>query len=150
VHEKYLENDSNGYGRRNPEQIEYLVVLIHRLCNITKVVGEALETTTVCRDGHITLAEGVELGLDVHGTSGSVVMEETLNGSPDVEGSFFRLHHHVLQLTGTGGVEPISDGGVIHCPLRRAMMTGSACDNMMMQSKLCKYGVQKVMPLQVV
>jgi hypothetical protein len=105
-------------GDRPRSRLSTWLSFVHRLPNITKVVGKALEAAAVRCDGHITLAEGMELGLDVHRTSGSVVTKETLDGDPDVEGSFFRLHHHVLQLVGTGGVESISNGGVIHCPLQ--------------------------------
>jgi hypothetical protein len=68
-----------------------MVVVVHRLPNNTKVVDEAHETVAVHHDGHITLAEGVKLGLDVHDTSGSVVVEKRSSMAVQTSKAFFQV-----------------------------------------------------------
>lgn len=78
--------------------------VIDRLTHVGHGGGELLKTATILVHDHVPQHRCAEVGVDVYGTTGNVVVEDP-HPLPEVEGSALRRLDHIVQLVGYDGAK---------------------------------------------
>lgn len=129
--------------------------LTHMLIAVYKRIGELLQSLAVRMCRKLTLAEAMELGLQIHGVAGLVAGEEITEINLDDArhrrsvGLTFQLHAHVEEILRDGGVDPAADSQILTRPIGIITMGGVVID-VREKTEAAKHNQEESAPLGIV
>jgi hypothetical protein len=99
------------------KQLQDELAVLDGIVDVREGVSEGLDLAAVDADGHVALAERMELAPQMHAPAGLVGCEEVEHRLPRLVGGAVRLHDELLEVVGDRGNEPQRDGGVRVAPV---------------------------------
>lgn len=121
-----------------------------RFVDVSKSVGEGLQSATISADGHVALDGGAEFLTDVDRTSRLVVVEESVQFCPDFIRRAVCSHDNVQELIGESRIDPKDDGDVFPVPFVVLMLRVGVVFNVVAGIELGEDEQHEFLPLGVV
>ena len=132
------------------EAVDHHLSIINGGAKIRKPIGEGFDLLKIVGHGHLSHLEIAELGREVELTIDLVVVEETVDAVPEIDGEGIVTGRHdgVEDAERDRPIEPRDDGGVEERPLR-VRRIGSIEVEVIQEGVLATSGAEEGAPLPV-
>ena len=91
------------------EEVQHHAWFRDRMADVAQLIGEAFELGAIVIDGHVTLHQGTQFGLQLYGALHLIVLEEAGDGVPEGERVVAVVADGVEDALGDGGEDPVDD-----------------------------------------